>query len=84
MPKRSIPIRNPVARSPLLRKGGPHTRSKTGQRVRTRLSTRYAIDDWYDEIEDNTTKNEDGEPVLPIFLPKDKPNNSVLTYTTPR
>ena len=69
MTKRSIPVRNTVALSPLLRKGGPHTKSKTGQRVRSRLSTNSAIDDWYDDIEDNETQqDENGEQTLPIFL----------------
>lgn len=45
------PVRNHVARSALLGKGGPHVRSKTSQRVRTRLSTNSAIDEWLDELE---------------------------------
>jgi len=68
MPKRNIPVRNPVARSPLLHKGGAHIQSKTGQRVRSRLSTQSAIDDWYDDIEDKQTQDNDREPTLPVFL----------------
>ncbi len=71
MPKASVTIRNPVARSPLLRKGGPHIKSKTGQRVRTRLSTNSAIDEWFDEFEDDNEKEENkgsiGSPFL--FMP---------------
>lgn len=53
------PIRNLAARSPLLRKGGPHLTSKTGKRVRLRLSTSALIDEWFDndcyhEIDDVT------------------------------
>lgn len=44
-------IRNPVARSPILRKGGPHTKSKTGQRVKARLSTTDALDEWFIQSE---------------------------------
>jgi len=51
-------IRNLAARSPLLRKGGPHIKSKTGQRVRARLSTNSAIDEWLDEFEDENVKEE--------------------------
>jgi hypothetical protein len=52
MPKRNRAIRNPVARSPLLKKGGVHSQSKTGQRVSKRLQTQSAIDDWLEDIED--------------------------------
>ena len=71
MPRRNIPVRNPVARSPLLRKSGPHVKSKTGQRVRARLSTHSAIDEWLEELgEDNRTREqENGEHALPVFFP---------------
>jgi len=63
-------FRNPVACSPLLRKGGPHTKSKTGQRVKTRLLTQTLIDDWFDEINDNKNmEQQNGEQKLPDFLP---------------
>lgn len=70
MKKRTIPIRNPVARSPLLRKGGAHVKSRTGQRVRARLSTSGAIDDWLDEVEDENINSgkENGEQMLPGFF----------------
>ena len=58
-------VRNPVACSPLLRKGGPHIKSKTGQRVRTRLSTHSAVDEWLDELEENNKSQEIGEQTLP-------------------
>lgn len=52
MPRRNRAIRNPVARSPLLRKGGVHSQTTTGQRVRNRLQTQSAIDEWLEDIED--------------------------------
>lgn len=53
MPRRNTPVRNPVAQSPLLRKGGPHVKSKTGERVRAKLSANSAIDDWLEEREES-------------------------------
>jgi hypothetical protein len=43
--------RNPVARSSLLRKGGPHERSAGGKRHRTRLSVHEAIEEWLETEE---------------------------------
>ncbi|MCH9639662.1 MAG: hypothetical protein K0U40_09225 [Betaproteobacteria bacterium] len=54
--RRSIPIRNPVARSPLLRKGGAHIKSKSGQRVRARLTTYETYDEWVGEELEEMTK----------------------------
>lgn len=50
---RTIIIRNPVARSPLLRKGGPHQKSKTGNRVKARISINSIVDEWIEEQEEN-------------------------------
>ncbi len=71
MPKRNIPVRNPVARSPLLRKGGAHVKSKTGQRLNARLATHAAIEEWLDDRDDDHTMQEqkNGEHTLPdLFL----------------
>lgn len=68
MPTRNRSVRNPVARSPLLRKGGPHIESKTGQRVQTRLSTHSAIDEWLDELEENSQRQKNGERTLPDYF----------------
>ncbi|MGB3620262.1 MAG: hypothetical protein WBA20_02855 [Ketobacter sp.] len=74
MPKRNSGFRNPVARSPLLGKGGVHTKSKTGQRVRARLNTQSAIDDWHHEFADSRPEDNHGEqalpdlPLLPVIL----------------
>ncbi len=61
--------RNPVAASPLLRKGGVHIQSRTGQRVRNRLQTQSAIDEWLEESEElsitrNKGKGSKGSPYL--------------------
>lgn len=67
MPKRNTAIRNYVARSPLMRKGGAHVQSKTGRRLQGRLSTQQAVDEWWqDEEEDQQEEN--GEQELPVFL----------------
>ena len=60
--------RNPVARSPLLRKGGAHVKSKTGQRLRSRLNTQDAIDEWWDEQQDQQQEETTGEQTLPDFI----------------
>lgn len=44
MSNRIRSFRNPVARSPLLRKGGPHVKSKSGQRFQARIATYKAYD----------------------------------------
>gem|GEM_PF-5744798 len=40
---------NPVARSPLLRKGGPHQRPISGERARARAELRRQIDNCVDQ-----------------------------------
>jgi hypothetical protein len=77
MPKRDRSIRNHVAQSPLLRKGGVHTKSKTGKRVRARLLITSAIDEWLDELEDNNDnqRGENGERGLPFLW--------IKSYTSP-
>jgi len=68
MTKRNTTYRNYVTRSPLLRKGGPHIKSKTGQRVRDRLTTHRLLDDWQDEFDkdsDDEFQTKGGERELP-------------------
>lgn len=49
MPER----RNPVVRTgAILRKGGVHTKSVSGQRHRQKLRVDDAIDEWYEDIDD--------------------------------
>lgn len=60
MPENRRRFRNPVARSPLLRKGGPHQRSRSGERQQTHQALEAELDEWLDEREEQW---EDGEPV---------------------
>jgi len=43
--------RNPVARSPLLRKGGAHQESKTNERRNARQALENQLEDWRDDLE---------------------------------
>ena len=76
MPKRPSRLRNPVARSPLLRKGGAHIQSKTGQRVKQRLSTYNIVKTWEEENELDKIEEENGEQSLPDFF-QDKTHLSI-------
>ena len=64
MPK----VRNWVARSPLLKKGGVHERAQSGSRALARRALDDAIDDWYEEQEmmestaDEVTGSESSNP----------------------
>ena len=42
--------RNPVAQSPLLRKGGVHEKSATAKRQQTRTGLNRQLDDWQDDL----------------------------------
>lgn len=58
MSKPQRTIRNFVARSPLLGKGGMHVESKTSARMQSRSTTRRLIDDWpYNEDENRHNTN---------------------------
>lgn len=50
-------VRNHVARSPLLGKGGVHSESKSSARMQSRQSTRHLIDDWLDTEEEQHIDN---------------------------
>ncbi len=43
--------RNPVARSPLLKKGGAHEPSKTNQRRNAKHALETQLEDWREELE---------------------------------
>ncbi len=45
-------LRNPVATSPLLRKGGVHQRSKSGIRAKAKRETENALADWHETLEE--------------------------------
>ena len=53
MPERRRQPRNPVANSPLLRKGGVHQRPRSGQRQLDRQVLNDALDEWLDEIDND-------------------------------
>ena len=67
MPRRNSNHRNHAARSPLMRKGGAHTQSKTGSRVQERLDLEFEVEEWLDEIE-NDLEEKGGEHGLPIDI----------------
>lgn len=48
---RNLRPRNPVARSPLLRRGGVHEKSASAKRQQQRQHTRALSDDWREELE---------------------------------
>ncbi len=43
--------RNPVARSPLLKKGGAHEPSKTNERRNAKHALEMQLEDWREELE---------------------------------
>ena len=58
--------RNPVAQSPLLRKGGAHQVSKSGQRGRSRMALSSALDEWFEDYNDETNSGDkNGEQSSP-------------------
>jgi len=65
-------FRNPCATNPLLRKGGVHIRSKTGQRSRDHYDLLDEADQFMDEYSENRMsdikgKEEKREPEAPFF-----------------
>ena len=55
---RKIKPRNPVARSPLLRKGGVHEKSRSSERSDTKRDLEDKAADW----EDESKAGEDSDP----------------------
>jgi len=47
----TIVPRNPVARSPLLHKGGVHQETKTNQRRNARQALEGQLEDWREDLE---------------------------------
>ena len=43
--------RNPVARSPLMKKGGVHEKSKTAKRRKNSQALKAQLEDWREELE---------------------------------
>lgn len=50
-PSKSLKPRNPVVRSPLLRKGGAHQTSVSAKRQQSRDALRDAAQEWREELE---------------------------------
>ena len=48
--------RNHFARSPLMRKGGPHEKTRTVERRMSRAAAASALDEWLDELEDENER----------------------------
>jgi len=46
MPTRRMTIGNPAARSPLMRKGGAHRRSRSGERHKLREELEAELEEW--------------------------------------
>lgn len=59
MPIRHQTIRNTVARSPLLRKGGVHQKARSAERQRQRLQVEDAVDEWLEEQDSRREKPPD-------------------------
>jgi hypothetical protein len=50
--KPGLRLRNPVARSPLLRKGGIHERSKSGLRAEAKQQLQDELEFWQEGLEE--------------------------------
>lgn len=69
MPKKigtTLVPRNPVARSPLLKKGGAHQTTQTSDRRRDRQSLNRQMEDWREELAfERSLKDESAvDPIL--------------------
>ena len=72
MPENRRRVRNLVARSPLLRKGGPHQKSRSGERHDQRRVLEEALNAWWEERDDIDLQNEES-------VPEDAGSSSTLT-----
>jgi hypothetical protein len=82
MPENRRRFRNPVARSPLLRKGGPHQPSRSGERHNQRQALEAELDAWRDEYDDlmwQTDKPEPKGPGSSLY----RPHRNTHTVNTP-
>jgi hypothetical protein len=60
--QRKIKPRNPVARSPLLRKGGVHEKSRSSERSDTKRELEDKAADWEEEKKSPDEKSPDEKP----------------------
>ncbi len=42
----TLKVKNPIARAPLLRKGGAHVKAKSSQRAQVKRDIKRALEDW--------------------------------------
>ena len=74
--------RNPVALSPLLRKGGVHEKSKTAKRQQTRQALSEQLDNWREELEFERELRSDSDLIISVILDFLK-SPSILTKHSP-
>ena len=60
--ERKIKPRNPVARSPLLRKGGVHEKSRTSERSDTKRDLEEKVANLEDELQAEDESDPDADP----------------------
>ena len=58
--------RNPVARSPLMRKGGVHEKSKTAKRRENNQALKSQLEDWREELEFERSLRSNSNLLLPV------------------
>ncbi len=82
MPENRRVFRNPVAQNPLLRKGGPHQKSRSAERRNQRQAIDAALDTWHEELErqNEESASEGADSSLYSLLPP-FPSSSQSRYT---
>ena len=70
--------RNPVARSPLMRKGGVHEKSKTAKRRENNQALKSQLEDWREELEFERSLRSNSDLIYRLNLKLQ--NHYKLTY----
>ena len=60
--------RNPVARSPLMKKGGVHEKSKTAKRRESSQALKSQLEDWREELEFERSLRSNSNLLLPVVI----------------
>lgn len=63
----TIVPRNPVVRSPLMRKGGVHEKSKTAKRRQNSQALKSQLEDWREELEFERSLRSNSEQAIRIL-----------------
>ncbi len=63
----TIVPRNPVVRSPLMRKGGAHEKSKTAKRRQNSQALKSQLEDWREELEFERSLRSNSEQAIRIL-----------------